>query len=78
MTTETITLIEHYPGCPCGTCQEIRQVAHNERWAQLSIIDRVQETLNAKIEADFDRMPEKGMFVCRDIAALLDLARSQS
>lgn len=69
--------VEHFKDCPCGACQAVRKAAHDLRWAGLSTIDRVQESLNAKIEGDNDRMPEKGMFVCKDIAALLELVRSK-
>jgi len=62
---------EHYPFCPCPTCFTIREKAHTEHWASLNLHERIQETLNAKIEGDNGRMPEKGMFNCRDIQDLL-------
>lgn len=69
----TVTLIEHYPGCPCATCVDIRKTAHDARWASLGAVDRVRESLLAKVEGDSGRMPERGMFNCSDIAELVRL-----
>lgn len=65
--------IECYPGCPCGKCQQIRKTAHDARWATLGVVDRVRESLLAKVEGDSGRMPERGMFNCADIAELVRL-----
>lgn len=69
--------VECYPSCPCGRCQVVRREVHDTRWSSLSIHERVQESLNAKIEGD-GRMPERGMFSCADIQALLDIVRNQT
>lgn len=55
---------------PCTKILEHRET--------MRLVDRVSETLKAKIEGDMDRMPEKGMFVCKDIVSLLELVRSHA
>ena len=69
---------EHFPLCPCGACQLIRKVAHDKRWAELGVIDRLQESLNAKIEGDQGRLPERGMLNLADVQALINLVKEKS
>lgn len=66
---------EHFPNCPCGQCQDVRRdayAANTARWNRLNLHDRIRETLAAKLEGDGGRMPERGMFPCADIQALLN------
>lgn len=69
--------VEHFTNCPCGRCQIIRREAHDKRWAGLNVIDRLQESLNAKIEGDQGRLPERGMLNLADVQALINLAKEK-
>lgn len=62
------------PGCDCLDCMNdpLDPQAHNTRWEHLNLIDRVTETLNAKLEGN-NRLPERGMFNCADIQQLLTM-----
>lgn len=44
---------------------------HDAQWARINLHDRISQTLSMKLEGDNGRMPERGMFNCADIAALL-------
>lgn len=74
MSAQTVEQSEHYANCPCGSCQRIRA----NRWASLNLIDRLQETLNAKIEGDNGRLPGRGMFNCADVQALINLVKEKA
>lgn len=47
---------------------------HAAQWDSINLHDRLREALAAKIEGDNGRMPERGMFCCADVLALLDEA----
>jgi hypothetical protein len=66
--------VEHYPGCGCPRCATIRA----DRWASLNLIDRLQESLNAKIEGDNGHLPIRGMMNLADVQALITQVRSQT
>lgn len=64
---------EHYPDCPCGTCQAIR-AARPVTSPLEQVIERIQQTLNTKKDHN-GTTPARGMFNTADIATLLELVK---
>lgn len=49
-----------------------------KQWTTINLLDRLQEALNAKVEGDNGRLPERGMLNLADVQALIDMVKSHA